>query len=109
MSVPGGQQVYVDPKGAVRFTSPHSAYMPPGSVTGPFEYTAPVPNGNNLGSWTFKGQGASGFMACPTEDKRYQVFAARKDAEVPGNDTSKCLGFNAATSQFNGTAAWEYT
>ena len=48
-------------------------------------------------------------MACPTSDHRYQVFAARPDAQVPGNDTSQCLGFNAATVKYEGIAAWEYT
>lgn len=59
--VPGGQAIYIDPSGALSFTVPHSGYEPAGSSTGPFKYTA----GKPFGSWTYTGQGASGFMACP--------------------------------------------
>ncbi|KAI8635516.1 hypothetical protein F5Y19DRAFT_13709 [Xylariaceae sp. FL1651] len=32
--VPGGQQIYVSSNGQVKYTQPHSAYVPPGSITG---------------------------------------------------------------------------
>jgi hypothetical protein len=107
--VPGGQQVYVDRSGALRFTSPHSAYMPPGSSTGPFTYTP----GNPIGHYVYTGQGASGFMACPKQvgdGKQWQVFAALKNATVPGGRVADCLGFDAMAVQSgrNGSAAWEY-
>lgn len=107
--VPGGQEVYVDNKGALRFSQAHSAYLGPDASRGPFVYTAPEPNGNGLGQWTYTGQGASGFMACPTDNK-WQVFAALQNATVPGGDVNQCLGFSAlaAKSNLNGTAAWEY-
>ena len=38
--------------------------MPAGSSEGPFKHT-PAAAGSSFGSWTYHGQGASGFMACP--------------------------------------------
>ncbi|KAB8233449.1 hypothetical protein ETB97_000718 [Aspergillus alliaceus] len=105
VNVPGGQQVYVDPNGALSFTQAHSAYIPDGSARGPFEYTP----GENWGYYTFKGWGASGFMACPTEDNRWQVFAAIKNATVPKGNVDECLGFNAlAPKADQSPAAWQY-
>lgn len=118
--VPGGQSIYVDPKGALSFTAPHSAYMPPGSSTGPFKYTP----GQPFGTWTFSGQGASGFMACPVPPQnatavsrrassapRWQVFAARQNATVPTGKVADCLGFEALAVPLNVSSshlAWEY-
>ena len=84
--------------------------MGPGASRGPFVYTPPEPNGNGLGSWTYTGQGADGFMACPTDDNMWQVFADLDTATVPGGDVKQCLGCSALTSdpKPNGTAAWEY-
>ncbi|PWY86921.1 hypothetical protein BO70DRAFT_360648 [Aspergillus heteromorphus CBS 117.55] len=105
VEVPGGQEVYVNPSGALSFTVPHSAYIPAGSSLGPFVYTP----GTEFGSWTFNGWGASGFMACPTEDSKWQVFAAVSNATVPSGNVDDCLGFDALGVPTNGTAAaWEY-
>lgn len=110
VSVPGGQAIYVDSNGALRFTQPHSASMGQGSSTGPFQYTPGSSSGNGLGQYAYKGQGASGFVACPTDDNKYQVFAGLANITAPKGDASDCLGFSALTSvyQGNGTAAWEY-
>ncbi|KAB8076929.1 hypothetical protein BDV29DRAFT_73087 [Aspergillus leporis] len=103
--VPGGQQVYVDPSGALSFTQAHSAYIPDGSARGPFNYEP----GENFGHYTFNGWGASGFMACPTEDNRWQVFAAIQNATVPKGDVNECLGFSAiAPTADQSAAAWQY-
>lgn len=104
--VPGGQQIYVDAIGALRFTTPHSGYMGKDASTGPFTYTP----GNPIGHYVYKGQGTSGFMACPTKDDKWQVFASLQNATVPMGDVSECLGFSAMAVQGkqNGTAAWEY-
>ena len=109
VSVPGGQAVYVDSNGALRFTTPHSGYMGEGASTGPFEYK-PAPSPSGIDHWVYKGQGASGFMACPTDDNKWQVFASLQNATVPQGDVSKCLGFSAMATQTqqNATAAWEY-
>lgn len=120
VQVPGGQAIYVDPKGALRFTVPHSAYEPAGSSDGPFTY---IP-GKSFGHWTYHGQGASGFMACPTNGTagshhsrrdaastpKWQVYAALRNATVPSGNVRDCLGFDALAVAANSTspAAWEY-
>lgn len=110
VTVPGGQAIYVDSNGALRFTQPHSASIGEGSSTGPFQYTPGSSSGNGLGQYAYKGQGASGFVACPTDDNKYQVFAGLANITAPQGDAGECLGFNALTSVYrgNGTAAWEY-
>ncbi|PWY72284.1 hypothetical protein BO70DRAFT_342180 [Aspergillus heteromorphus CBS 117.55] len=113
VSVPGGQQIYVTSKGALAFTQPHSAYIPPGSSTGPFYYSA----GDPTGTWSFDG----GFMACPigggagsssagaSSSGSWQVFANWSNATVPGGDVNACLGFQAVTVGRNvSVEAWEY-
>ncbi|RHZ56587.1 IgE-binding protein [Aspergillus thermomutatus] len=112
VSVPGGQQIYVDPSGAVKFTTAHSAYMPPGSAVGGFSYTS----GEPIGHWSFNGLGATGFMACPTQGDApapYQVFAAMSNATVPTGNVADCLGFDAAAVAWTApegqtSAAWQY-
>ncbi|PKX95949.1 putative IgE-binding protein [Aspergillus novofumigatus IBT 16806] len=86
VAVPGGQRIYVDPRGALRFTTAHSGYIPP----------APPP-------------GASGFVACPKSNgtaTHWQVYASV--ANVTGS--AECLGFDALAVPSNDTraAAWEY-
>ncbi|PIG83385.1 IgE-binding protein, partial [Aspergillus arachidicola] len=44
VNVPGGQQVYVDPKGALSFTQAHSAYIPEAPPWVP-SLTSPASNG----------------------------------------------------------------
>jgi hypothetical protein len=109
VTVPGGQQIYVSPEGALKFTQAHSANIPPGSSRGPFEY---VPGAANqpFGHYVYSGWGASGFMACPTEDSKWQVFAALQNATVPSGNVEDCLGFSAIATPTNQTGnAWQYT
>jgi hypothetical protein len=101
--VPGGQQVYVGPKGALRFTQAHSASMPKGSTVGGFsiiEYSA----FGSIGR-------AGGFVACPTTKvdgkKRghpYQIFV-----QVPGFKQTDCIGFDFAAVNTTNAPAWQYT
>ncbi|OJJ50235.1 hypothetical protein ASPZODRAFT_49437, partial [Penicilliopsis zonata CBS 506.65] len=105
VEVPGGQQIYVNPLGALSYTVPHSAYIPANSSVGPFVYTP----GAGWGHYTFTGWGASGFMACPTLDNKWQVFAAVQNATVPSGNVDDCLGFDALANVYDGdVAAWEY-
>lgn len=110
--VPGGQQVYVAPTGALSYTRPHSGYIPPGSAVGTFNATL-TQSGGPIGFFTFEGLGATGWLACPvTKNGPYQVFAdikGLKDKDVPGHHKDKCLGFSMITSPFTGQAAWEYS
>ncbi|KAL4782527.1 hypothetical protein BJX76DRAFT_332507 [Aspergillus varians] len=108
VSVPGGQQIYVAPSGALKFTQAHSANIPPGSSYGPFEYT-PGAQGSAFGYYNYSGWGASGFMACPTDDDRWQVFGALRNATVPSGDVDDCLGFSALAVPSNLTGqTWQY-
>ncbi|KAJ5963946.1 uncharacterized protein N7479_003822 [Penicillium vulpinum] len=103
--VPGGQQVYIDPNGALSFTQAHSANIPQGSSRGPFQYAV----GDPWSHYTFNGWGASGFMACPADDNRWQVFAAIQNATVPHGNVDECLGFSATAITYEGDVpAWQY-
>lgn len=104
--VPGGQQVYIGPHGALRFTQAHSAFIPPGSSLGPFEYQP----GHPYSFYSYSGWGASGFMACPSKNhKRWQVFADIQNATVPTGHVKDCLGFEALALTYKGeTPAWQY-
>jgi len=108
VEVPGGQQVYVSPQGALGFTQAHSANIPPGSSLGPFDYTPGLP----FGQYTFTGWGANGFMACPDskdDPNTWQVFANIQNATVPTGDIDDCLPFLAKTRVFyGGPNAWQY-
>ncbi|KAJ5887722.1 hypothetical protein N7495_007763 [Penicillium taxi] len=117
--VPGGQSIYVAHSGALSFTTPHSSYVPAGSYQGSFSYTP----GSSFGKWTFAGEGASGFMACPVSNStltstrrrsstpRWQVYVALQNATVPTKNVNDCLGFDALAVPINSSsthAAWEY-
>ncbi|KAL1970219.1 hypothetical protein VTN77DRAFT_5379 [Rasamsonia byssochlamydoides] len=108
VEVPGGQQIYVNPEGALSFVQAHSVLIPPGSSYGPFSYQP----GQPFGQYSFEGWGAQGFMACPnqaTNPSSWQVFAALQNATVPTGNVNDCLGFNAAAIPYNGSfAAWQY-
>ncbi|KAL2852530.1 hypothetical protein BJY01DRAFT_208034 [Aspergillus pseudoustus] len=108
VTVPGGQQIYVSPEGALKFTQAHSMNIPPGSSYGPFEYV-PGAADQPFGHYVYSGWGASGFMACPTDDNKWQVFAALRNATVPSGDVADCLGFSAIAVPTNQTGnAWQY-
>ncbi|OKO98732.1 hypothetical protein PENSUB_8983 [Penicillium subrubescens] len=105
VEVPGGQQVYVDPTGALSFTQAHSASIPAGSSVGNLAYQPGTP----WNHYTFNGWGATGLMACPTADNRWQVFAALSNATVPSGNVADCLGFSAIALPYKGDVpAWQY-
>ncbi|EAS27503.1 IgE-binding protein [Coccidioides immitis RS] len=105
--VPGGQQMYVEPSGAVGFTQAHSTYIPPGSYIGGFTYE---PRGEH-GIYSFTGWGADGFMGCPDPEVGFhQVYANIQNASVPTGDIKDCLPFVALAITYpgNNPAAWQY-
>ncbi|KAJ5648721.1 hypothetical protein N7490_005093 [Penicillium lividum] len=105
VEVPGGQQVYVDPTGALSFTQAHSASIPAGSAVGDMVYES----GDPWSHYSFNGWGAQGLMACPTTDNRWQVFAAIQNATVPSGSVDDCLGFDAFALTYTGDIpAWQY-
>ncbi|KAJ5989600.1 hypothetical protein N7481_004810 [Penicillium waksmanii] len=78
---------------------------PPGSAVGGLSY---VP-GKPWAHYTFNGWNATGLMACPTEDNRWQVFAAMQNATVPQGNVGDCLGFSALALTYKGDVpAWQY-
>lgn len=98
--VPGGQQVYVGPKGALRFTTAHSSEMPKGSTVGGFSVT-------DEGAFSSVGH-VGGFVACPVHEKRggapYQIFV-----QTEGFKRTDCEGFDLAAVEVDGAVpAWEY-
>jgi hypothetical protein len=91
--VPGGQEVYVGPDGALSYTVAHSAFVPEGSVRDQFSREAPVGSAA-FGYLHFE----TGFVACPAgEGQGYQVFG-----QVTNGATfaPECLGFSALTGKF---------
>tara|TARA_R110002003_G_scaffold63_7_gene5852 strand:+ start:13686 stop:14000 length:315 start_codon:yes stop_codon:yes gene_type:complete len=86
--VPGGQQVYVAPDGALSYTQAHSAYIPTGSIVDGFSREYPAA-GQQFGYLNFD----TGFVACPAsgEGNGYQVFG-QVDGATFGPE---CLGFSA--------------
>ncbi|KAI9876764.1 MAG: hypothetical protein M1830_005751 [Pleopsidium flavum] len=106
VEVPGGQQIYISPTGALSYTPPHSHLIPAGSALGTFTHTTNNNPNSNLGHLTFTGLGATGFVACPHHNGTapWQVFA-----DVQGGDWGRCTGFDALSSEFTGgLGAWEY-
>lgn len=101
--VPGGQQVYVAPDGALSYTTAHSAAIPEGSEQTGFSRTAPT-NGNAFGYLNFD----TGFVACPAANVTadgYQVFGQVASGATFGDD---CLGFSALTVAVDQPGAWQY-
>jgi hypothetical protein len=99
--VPGGQQVYVAPGGALSYTTAHSAYIPTGSIVDQFSKTAPS-NGNSFGYLNFE----TGFVACPVgaADAGYQVFGQTDSFKA----SSDCLGFSALTCKCRSLSLWTF-
>ena len=105
VEVPGGQQLYVGPKGVLSYTIPHSAATPEGSSVQGFKYTAGA--SGSVGSLIFEDVG---FAACPVVDgtltgKLYQIYATVED----GKYTTNCTGISLGAVSYTGdVAAWEY-
>jgi len=99
--VPGGQEVYVAPDGALSYTQAHSAAVPAGSYRAMFSREAPS-GGNSFGYLNFE----TGFVACPAKapETGYQVFGQVEGATFG----PECLGFNALTSEVQQPGAWQY-
>jgi hypothetical protein len=98
--VPGGQQVYVAADGALSYTVPHSAYIPPGSTVTGFSRTA-SPTSDLFGYLNWEG----GFIACPgSADDGWKVYGQIAN----GTFSDECLGFSAIAAPVSAPAAWQY-
>ncbi|KAJ9403593.1 hypothetical protein DTO045G8_8680 [Paecilomyces variotii] len=109
VAVPGGQLIYAAPSGELGFSQAHSANIPAGAATGPFEYE----HDGAIAKWSFSGLGANGFVACPIGEgssTQWQVYANVPNLQAPNGNPNSCLGFDtiAETWTGTGTAAWEY-
>ncbi|GAD92333.1 IgE-binding protein [Paecilomyces variotii No. 5] len=110
VAAPGGQQIYVLPSGELSFTQTHSANIPAGAATGPFEYG----HEGATAKWSFSGLGSKGgFVACPIGEgtsTQWQVYADVPNLQAPNGNANSCLGFDTIAETWPGTgaAAWEY-
>ena len=96
--MPGGQQIYVAPNGAVGYTQAHSGLAPPGSVFDGFSL--------NNGELLF--QGASFFALPPADNSSNpQLYAIA----LLTQDDGAGYPVKLTTSSGNqpGYAAWQYT
>jgi len=114
VEVPGGQQVYVAPDGALSYTQAHSASYPPGSQFGGF--------GGSGGEFIFTGpNGTTGWIACPVDTENfspplenvYKIYAniPSHPTRYPNNSplfvcSNVTLLLDAWTGGFG---AWQYT
>lgn len=68
--VPGGQEIYAQPDGQVRYTSPHSAEIPAGSIIGGW-YTKTIYSNCKAQRSVLgfsDGRGHDGVFLCPNHD-----------------------------------------
>ena len=98
VEVPGGQQIYVAPNGAVSFTQAHSGLAPTGSIFAGFSV-------EDDGGLTFAG---GDFLSCPPVDQtqNYQLYAAA--IATPSDDCISIRLLTAATTT-DDFGAWQYT
>lgn len=97
--VPGGQQVYVEADtGAVKYTQAHSAAVPEGAIQEGWH----INEGDGFGVLSNE---KGGFIACPAEGDSWKVFLQLECVEFD----SKCLGFDALSSNLTEAGAWQYS
>ncbi|KAK3384891.1 hypothetical protein B0H63DRAFT_559612 [Podospora didyma] len=102
--VPGGQQVYIAPDGALGYTPPHSTFKPDGSVVTGWRREISDAGGAPTVLWN---QAGGYFVACPVGDAKddvYQIYLNSGDA-LSG---AACVSFQMRTYTAAGAVAWEY-
>lgn len=112
--VPGGQQTYVAPDGALSYTQAHSAYYPPGSQFGAFSGIG--------GELVYSGlNGTTGWLACPVNgssfypplDNIYKIYAnvPSHPKNYPNNGPAfVCYNVTLLLNAWTGGyGAWQYT
>ncbi|KAF2487072.1 hypothetical protein BDY17DRAFT_319640 [Neohortaea acidophila] len=102
VSVPNGQQVYIDQStGALAYTPGGDPNVPNGAITNGWTFNPDIGNGAGLLKWR------RGLVACSTTqvEGQYQIFANLKSVQFsPG-----CVGpFAAVTSNVTSPQAWQY-
>ena len=96
--MPGGQQTYVAPNGAVSYTQAHSSSAPPGSLFSGFSL-----KDEDL---TFGGQS---FYGCPPEDHSDDTILYVGIPEVANDKNCYKIELVTAPGNDTGFAAWQYT
>ncbi|KAK0636776.1 hypothetical protein B0T17DRAFT_89882 [Bombardia bombarda] len=103
VAVPGGQQVYIAPDGALGYTPPHSTFKPDGSIVSGWVREISVAGG----APTVMGYNGRPILACPAGDGAvdvYQIYVKLAEADPK----SGCISFQMRTYSAAGTVAWEY-
>jgi hypothetical protein len=107
--VPGGQQIYVDPALALRYTVPHSAFIPAGSSTSNFSLSE-----EGIFGWNFPDAAKALFSACPKkkrsdcEEVAYQIYGSQ-DGKLPRYRMNMCLNnVTLKATPAKSFGAWQY-
>ncbi len=87
----------------------HSAAIPEGAIIGG-DLTYSKTEGTQFGHLETQAFDAKGFMACPSIDQGYQVFASIGNATAPEGDLAACFGFRGLTVDITdlNRGAWQY-
>jgi len=115
VEVPGGQQIYVAPGGALGFTTAHSAFMPAGSYIGGFvqvTYTSTCSPTLTVLTWVAPDKSTEGILACPNTNQyingTYQIYAKTPAFNLTGCTTLTGIlpTYLPANAPYG---AWQYT
>lgn len=114
--VPGGQMIYVEPNGQVKYTPAHSGYMPSGSYVGGW-YNKTVlcecaPTAEVLDFFTTDGSNIGGVMLCPDVQDfltgtgaSYQLYANTPEFNL--TNCVEALGLALQESEYD-IGCWQY-
>ncbi|KAI0433769.1 hypothetical protein F5Y09DRAFT_43738 [Xylaria sp. FL1042] len=110
--VPGGQKIYVQADGQVRYSAPHSSYIPPDAIIEGWFHKSIVslclgPAARDIVDFS-DGQGHGGLALCPSDSsiKGLTLFA-----KTAGFEDSGCTGIEglSLTLSVSDVGSWEYT
>ncbi|TGJ85008.1 hypothetical protein E0Z10_g3753 [Xylaria hypoxylon] len=111
VEVPGGQQIYVQADGQVKYSIPHSSYIPLGSITGGWFHKSLVseclaPASRDVVDF-FDGNGHGGVVLCPSEWSTDSLTLYAKTADFAESDCHEIGGLILAQS-ISKIGCWEY-
>ncbi|ETS78184.1 hypothetical protein PFICI_10246 [Pestalotiopsis fici W106-1] len=117
VEVPGGQDIYIAPHGQVQFTQAHSAYMPPGSLTGGWFNKTVVsecgPRTHVLDFLATNGTDLGGVYLCPNVEDYMKGTGAsyRLYTNTPQFNETNCVQAVGLVEHEIDAAfgAWQYT
>lgn len=112
VEVPGGQQIYITPAGALGFTQAHSTSIPPGSFQGGFTNVTVESDcapDVTVFNWASPDGSTGGIYACPPSIETtatFQIFA-----KTPAFNQTNCVeldGMLPNEQTTNDFGAWQY-